>query len=350
MAKEKGKTDKLNNKEPVFIIRPASKSLGLDYMHIMLIVLVIILIALAFSLSTFKKSVVLNCQYGSMNGTCNSTIHTSAQALAAAEKYLASYSSINTTLSLLPYYTYVNQSSVNYLPSGKEWLVAFRYLNPLVKNGQIFNISFLMYDSNLSLANSFTQTLKPVSMGNNSVAAFGTVNLYNQSICRTSKPIPVYVITDPYSPGMINTLFTAINTSRAYTNSINVSYFFIFSGYSQHFYNGFGIEQTQLMGKYLLCASNQPNFPQFVSNLSIAYPGYPMTNGTLYQVSLGSGLNTSELVGCLQNVTTRLNYQADFANLLNIVSTPTIIVNCKYSTIPQTINYAINYSLNHLSG
>ena len=51
MAKNVKKTEK----EPVFIIRPAMKNYGLDYLHISLIVLVIILVGLALALSFFKQ-------------------------------------------------------------------------------------------------------------------------------------------------------------------------------------------------------------------------------------------------------------------------------------------------------
>lgn len=346
---KKEKTTKLNSKEPVFIVKPASKTLGLDYMHIMLIALVIILVVVAFALSTFKTgTTVTNCQYGlSANSTCNSTVHTSAQALSAAEHYLAAYSSLNTSLSLIPYYSLVNQSQISYLPAQKEWLVIVPYIDPLVNTR--YNITLLMYDSNLTLANSFIQTLKPVNKTNNSVVALGTVNLYGESACKTTTPVPVYVISDPYGPGTISTLLAAINSSKVYTNSINVSYFFIFSGYSQHFYSGYGEDETQLLGRYMSCASNQGSFPQFLSNLSIAYTGQPLPNATLYQVAEGSNLNLSQFNGCMNNVTTMLNYESEFANLYNIVSTPTVIVNCKYSTLPQTLDYAINYSLHNLN-
>lgn len=348
---KKEKTTKLNSKEPVFIIRPASKHLGLDYLHILLIALVIILVVLSFALSTFQPAkIVTNCQYGTnANSTCNSTVHNSSQALSAAEHYFAAYSSINTSLSLIPYYLLVNESQVSYLAGQKEWLVTVPYIDPLVKNKQ-FNISLLLYDSNLSLASSFLQTLKPVNDTNDSVVALGTVNLAGESACKTTKPIPVYVVSDPYAPGTISSIFTAINQSKAYTSSINVSYFFIFSGYSQHFYAGYGQDETQLMGRYLSCASGQSNFPQFLSNLSIAYTGLPLSNATLYQVMLGSNLNATKFGDCMSNVTARLNYESEFANLYNIVSTPTVIVNCRYSTLPQTLPYAINYSLKNLNG
>lgn len=355
MANTKKNGKKFASKEPIFIVKPASKNFGLDYMHIILIALVIILIVLAFALSTFKQGIVItNCQNSTSNSLCGNystgtPIHTSVQALNSAEHYLAAYSNINTSLSLLPYYALVNQSKVDYLSNGKQWLVVIPYIYPYAKNER-FNLSFILYDSNLSLENSFIQTLKPLNSSNDSVISLGTVNINGESACKTSKPIPVYVVTDPYAPGALATLATAINTSKAYGgDTINTSYFFIFSGYSQQYYKGFGMDETQLLGKYLACASNQGRFPQFLSNLSIAYSGLPIPNSTLYQVSLGSELNTTQLNGCMQNVTQRLNYESEFANLYNIVSTPSVIVNCKYSAIPESVDYAINYSLKNLN-
>ncbi len=353
MAKRKdAKTQSISRKEPVFIIRPANKNLGLDYLHIALIALVIILVGLAFALSTFKQGVVItNCQYGTTNSTCNSTVHNSTQALAAAERILAAYSNVNTSLSLIPYFSLINQSTVSYLAQSKEWIVVIPYIDPLLNN-TVFKMSLLLYDSNLTLANSFLETLSPTIPTNNSVVALGTVNIYGEPTCRTSKPIPVYVVTDPYAPGVINTLNQSIRVAKQYGASINVTYFFIFSGYSQQFYKGFGITQTQLMGQYMECASRQQpnNFHNFLSNLSMAYSGIPLQNETLYQIEQGSSLNLTEFGGCMSNVTTTLNLQAQFANLYHIISTPTMIINCRYSTIPQSINYAINYSLSHLNG
>jgi hypothetical protein len=346
------KMSKISSKEPVFIIKPAFKNYGLDYLHISLLALVIILVALAFALSTFKQGVVLtNCQYGSdANGTCNTTIHNSTQALAAAEKVIAAYSNVNTTLSLIPYFSLINQSKVSYLVQTKQWLVVVPYIYPY-DTSKAYNISLLLYDSNLTLVNSFIQTLRPATPTNNSVVALGTVSIYGQAACKTATPIPVYVVADPYAPGVLNTLNTSIKVAKQYGNKINVSYFFIFSGYSIQNYGGFGVNQTQQLGRYMECASKQQGrFPQFMSNLSIAYTGKPLANNTLYDVELGSGLNTSEFGTCMQNVTRTLNIQAEFATLYHIISTPTIIVNCRYSTIPQSMNYAINYSLMNLNG
>ena len=201
---DKKETQKLKSREPVFLVRPAFKNFGLDYLHITLLALVVILVILAFALSTFKPAIIIKGCGSSTNSTCNSTaaspyntIHTSAEALGSAERYLAAYSTFNTSLSLLPYYSLVNQSSENYLSNKKEWLVTIPYIDPLA-NGTIFNISILLYDSNLSIAGTYLQSIKPNMLTNNSVVGLGTVSLYGEAACKSSKPLPVYVITDPY--------------------------------------------------------------------------------------------------------------------------------------------------------
>lgn len=336
------------SKEPVFIVKPAFRHYGLDYLHISLIALVIILVGLSFALATFKPGVLLqNCTYGSLNGTCNTPIHNSSTALAAAERALASYAYFNTSLSILPYFTLVNQSQVSYLPSSREWLVVMPFLNPAF-NYTKFNVSMLLYDSNLTLALSSLQTLKPIYYPNNTVVALGTVSYYGKAPCSLSKPIPVWFVIDPYAPGAIPAMYTGINTSKKYGPAINLTYHVIFTGYASKFYSGYGTAYTQNLGRYITCASKQPRFTQFLSNLSIAYSGNPINNQTLYQIVLGSNLNITPFNTCMQNVTSYINNQALLAKLYNIVSTPQYIVNCRYGAIPQTLNYAINYTLKSL--
>lgn len=346
MAKEK-KTliTKEETKEPIFIIRPALKNFGLDYLHIALLILVVILVGLALSLATFKQGVIIkNCTYGIVNGTCVKPQYNSPQALEAAEKVLASYVTINTSLSLLPYYTLVNQSKVSYLSDQDQWLVVIPYTNPLV-NGEIDNVSILLHGSNLTLVNPFIQTIKPPIIRNDTIAAYGSINIYGRTLCTTSRPIPVYLIIDPYAPGSIDSLSTAINASKNYGNSINMSYYIIFTAPAARFYPGYGVDTTQSIGRYLSCTSKQQRFPAFLANLTHIYSGLPLTNLTLYQTAYGSGINTSMLNACMQNVTTSLNFQAALANLYNVVSTPEFISDCKYASIPQTLGYSINYTL-----
>jgi hypothetical protein len=347
-SKKKSATGKEG--EPVFILRPAIKNYGLDYLHIELMAIVVILIALAFALAYFKPGVVVkSCAYGAVNGTCALPVHNGTQALAAAERVIASYSTINTSFSLLPYYALVNESKVAYLPDQSAWFIDVPYIDPFLSN-TIFNFSMLLSDSNLSLENSFSTMIKPVLYTNNTVVAPGTVSLYGEALCTTSKPVPVYLVTDPYATGAMPALYSALNASRRFGSEINMSYDFIFAGSSISLYSGYGAANTQLLGQYLSCASRQSDFRDFISNLSIAYTGVPLSNSTLYDVAQGSSLNISSLDACLSNSVTSLNYQAKVAELYHVITTPEFIVNCKYATIPQTLDSAINYSLGQTKG
>ncbi len=347
---EKKKTMAKKESAPVFILKPAFKNYGLDYLHIELMAIVVILIALAFALAYFKQGTVLqNCAYGIVNGTCTEPAHSSAQALLAAERIIASYATVNTSFSLLPYYALVNESSVSYLPNQIAWFVMVPYVDPFMSN-TIFNFSMLLSDSNLSLENSFSQMLKPAMYTNNTVIAQGVVSIYKGTLCTTSRPIPVYMITDPYSAGSMSALYSAINASKHFNNEINMSYYFVFTSSAINFYGGYGAETTQLLGRYLSCASRQSNFHAFLSNLSIAYKGVPLYNSTLYDVAQGSSLNISSLNACIANSTVSLDNQAKVAGLYDVATTPEFVVNCKYATIPQTLNMAINYSLTQTKG
>jgi len=345
MASRKTRERKPAKAEPVYILKPAFKRGGLDYLHISLIAFVIILIALAYALSTFKTALV--CSYGALNSTCITPEHNSTQALDAAERILASYSAINTSLSLLPYYALVNRSNVEYLSNTSEWLIVIPYINPFTN--ETLNFSMLIRDSNLSLVLPFQQTIAPLAYTNNKVIAPGTISLYGRAGCSSSTPIPTYSITDPYAPGALQSILKATNTSKKYAGSVNMTYYFIFTGNAAQLYYTYGINETQLIGAYLKCATNQGKLGAFASNLSTAFHGYPLSNSILSQVAAGSYLNASSLSTCLKTVYTSLEYQARLAAFYNITQTPTFIVNCRYQTLPQTLDEAINYALAHVS-
>jgi hypothetical protein len=334
----------LRDKGPVFLIRPVSKNLGLDYLHIALIALVIVVAALAFSLSSFKGTTVvssLNCTYGAKNSSCVNPVHTSAQALTAAEHVIASYAVINSSLSLLPYFSMVNRSTVSFMAGSHEWLVVTPVVDPITN--ETLNISMLLFDSNLTLAIPFQETVRPLVHTNNTSVAFGTVSLSGKVPCKDSNPIPVYLFVDPYSVGALDSLNSGIRTASADRN-LNLTYEFIFSTPSAKLYNSYGVADTQLMGKYLFCASQQRGFSAFVSNLSSTFGGTPPANYSLINTAVTAGLNVTALNGCLLSSTSKLQYQSDLASFYNITLTPQYVINCKYSALPQTLGSAINYS------
>lgn len=348
-SKESDKKMKMKKDEPVFIVRAATKNWGLDYFHITLIALVIVLVALAFALSLFKPGAVVNsCSYGvTANGTCISLPYSTNEVLQTVGKYLAGYSLANSSLSILPYYSKFNESNVSYLPQQNEWFVRVPYLDPFESN-KTFNVSFVL-SHNLSIENVFISTIRPYTGGNDSTVALGAVKINGKNFCNYSTPIPTYLITDPYAPGAIPAMQKAVNITNEYNGKVNVLYYFIFSGFSESHYAGYGVGETQALGKYLACTSLQSQFGTFLTNLNVAYTGNPLPNATLSLVAADSGINSTRLNTCMETVSTALDNQAVLANLYNVTSVPIFIVNCKYMSIPQTTNYAINYTLDQLT-
>lgn len=344
MKDMKGKDRLKRLKEPVFIVKPVAKNYGLDYLHVTLIVLAAVLVLLAFGLAYSKPATLVSCTGAT---GCGNSAHNSTAVLAAAESYLASYRSLNSSISLIPYYSLPNESTVSYMPSSNQWLVMMPYVDPLSANS-IFNITLIIYDSNLTVRQAYLQTIRPPGISNYSVTGLGVISLGTQTVCSAAKPIQIYLFSDPYAPGTLSALRTAINASATYGNSIKMNYYFVFSGYSVSKYKGYGVNATQYMGRYLSCASRQPRFRYFVSNLSSGYNGNPLSNLTLYQMALGSGLNTSALNACIDNSSASLAYQADLYRNYQIINTPQFVVNCKYLTLPETLDYAVNYSLERI--
>ena len=348
----RSKGDKSNahvgEKSPVFLVK-ATKKGGLDYLHISLMILVLILIALAYSFAKLKpinscSSPNQTVNYGILNNSCLKLENNNTQVLQAAEKVIAGYVSINTTFSLLPYYSYINKTQIYYLENQNKYFVQVPFKDPL--NNQTLNFSMLFNGSNLSLINLYMQSVVMPQNTLNKVVSFGTVKLAGKVACApsSSNTIPVYLFNDPYSPGAFSSIINASKMSEKYANA-NISYYFIFGSSSTRLYSSYGVEKTQLLGDYLACASKQHNFYGFVLNLSKIYNGIPMQNYTMYQTALGSGINTTQLNACISNSSSILTSQSNLAKFYNVVSVPEFIVDCEYTSLPQTLQYAINYSI-----
>lgn len=334
--------------EPVFLVKPAMKHGGLDYLHISLIALVVILVVVAFALSSFRPGAPSTATTTVPPSNSVGTTTTSQQALSAAERVAASYVNFNTSLSLIPFYSLINQSRAAYAQSQNEWIVTIPYADPLVNN-QVFNFTVILNGTTLKPTMALIPTIKPTQLSNNTISAFGSITLANKVLCTTTKPVPVYLIADPYAPGAQHAIWVALNASNAYKGSINMSYYYVFSNYAVKYYQGYGINQTQDMGRYFSCASMQPNhLKAFLSNYSIAATGAPLADTTLYQVAEGSGENMTNFASCLVNASQTLNRESLLANLYSTGVNPEFVVNCKYVALPQTLGYAINYSLSTL--
>jgi protein-disulfide isomerase len=351
IKKNKNKIEyKKEQKEPFLLVKSV-KWFGLDTLHILLIALVLILIGLSISLSEFRPGpVIINCPYGiTQNYTCINLNNSSSNVLLAAERVLASYSLINSSLSLLPYYSLVNEAKISYMSNLNEWYVSIPYINPFIKN-QIFNVSIILNASNYTLKSFNIQTFKPLYNSQNRVISLGTISLYGKTECTQKTPIPIYLFVDPYAPGALQSMYDAYNTTVKYGNKVNMSYKFIFTGYALKYYKSAGVNETQTVGESLFCASQQPNkFDAFLKNYSILFNNYPLSNVTLTQIASGSGLNMSKYDLCMQNSSEILRNQALLSDFYGVETTPTFIVNCKYMTIPQTLNDTLGYVFNSIN-
>lgn len=352
MREQRGKSDGRANgsggksKAPVFLVRPASKAVGLDYLHIALIILVIILVGLAIALSRFSSVKLVNCQYGIVNGSCVTESYNSTQAIMAARRIMASYSTVNTSLSLLPFYTLVNSYRATYLPQDGKWLVYTPYNDPYTGA----NVSmYLVLNKNLTLNTSVMQTLSPIRETENYVVAPGVISLSGKSESVSEAPIPVNLILDVYAKGALSAIQSAINASIRYKGRVNVSYDFIFTNASVSKYAEYGKGNTQILASYIFCASKQPEFAGFITNLSKVFDGNPIDIPELNAISNGTGINYTYMQSCISNSSKPLYYQSLFAQLYNVTSTPEFIVNGKYQTISTRLDQAINYSLSNLN-
>ena len=124
------------------VIKPIGIFGGIDNIHIALGILVVILVMILLALSYSKPQVLVT------NFTNQSSLHNASEAIRAASQFLASYAYVNTSISLVPYFTMANNATASYIPTQKEWLVTMQSQNPITK--AIFNITLLVSDYNLS--------------------------------------------------------------------------------------------------------------------------------------------------------------------------------------------------------
>ena len=334
-------------KEPEIIVKRIGRFGGLDSIHISLLVLVVLLIAVLLVVSyskpiSIRNTTVENCTYGMLNGTCVYPIHSEAEVTSQAERILASYGYVNTSLSLLPYYSDVGNMSVSYMPESKEWLVRIPVTNAI--SGSSFYVSFQIYDSNLSLATPYIQAIAPSSIVNNMVVSEGVVKAYNKFACPVQYPLPVYLFIDPYAPGSIQALSNIENLSSRFGGKLNVTVKVLYGPYSEMIASQYGSQNAQSLGKYILCASMQDNFSKFVGGLNAIYSNSYVSGATLNNLAKFSGINTGELDSCMANATSLMNRQSLLAKFYNITSTPIVVTDCMYLSLPQTEPNAICYA------
>ncbi len=148
-------------KEPSVIVKPLGWLGGLDGIHLSLMVLVVILIALLLAVSASGRQLgsgQLNCTYGSVNGTCIAPLHNQSQVLLAAGRFIAGYTSVNSSLSLLPYISDMANASVSYGLESGAWNVKVPEKNPYSQT--TFYLQLSVNDTNLSVL-PFIQSASP---------------------------------------------------------------------------------------------------------------------------------------------------------------------------------------------
>lgn len=346
-VKTKGKTERV--KEPSIIIRPIGMLGGLDNLHITFAIVIALLIALLLVVTYSKPIPIYNstvtttvqassgCPSGyESGGACAAApTHTAAQIANLTERVLASYAAVNGSLSILPYFSNVSSATATYLPQSGNWYVSLKARNPA--NGVSFAVSFSVSDSDLSKVTPLMQMAIPSAISNNRVVSLGTVKLSGKDACGAQSPMSVYWFMDPYAQGSISSLANATSLESRLGSKVNVTVK-IFNGPSTRAISAaFGSGNALTLGRYVFCASRQPRFASFVSNLGSVYSGSYVQPSTLSGIANVSGLDYPSLSSCLEDAPQIINNQAILASYYNITQTPVVVVNCEYEALPRPL-------------
>lgn len=334
--------------EPSVIVRPIGRFGGLDSIHLALTALVVILILLLLFVSYTKPGQIVNgtqvsCQYGSVNGSCLSPVHNSSQIALIAERLIASYGSVNGSLSVLPYFTNVSAMNISYAPASRSWYVSAPVTVP---GSPAVYFSAVINDLNTSQIVTFIQAVKPKTLSSDYVVASGVVKLPNQPGCASSNPLTAYWFVDPYAPGGISTISNLTSLQQQFGDRVNFSMKILYTGYFQQIANGHGQANAQALGAYLFCASKAgpTNFSSFTSKLSTVYLSAYISPAELANVSASAGLNTTSFNNCVSTYSNLIPAEEQLSQYYGITSSPQVLTNCEYLSIPQTARNAICYA------
>ncbi len=334
-------------KEASIIIRPIRRLGGLDNIHVLLIILVAVLIALLLVVTYSEvlpkpNPTLTNCTYGTSNGTCIMPLHNYTTVKLAAERFLASYRTINNSLSLLPFISEVNSMALSYSSSNASWYATVPFVNPADNSTLYFTM--LINDMNLSNVVPFLQTFKPAGPSEDHVVSRGVISLAGKVQCRNSSPLQAYWFMDPYSPGSVPSLSIASAEKEKFGGKLGIGIDVLFTQSSQVISSTYGLNNTLALGEYIMCASQQSQFGSFVRKLGSVYSDSYLSPEILSGISNASSLNYSAMQSCIGSAPTLINRQAVLAKYYNITSTPSVVTDCKYLSLPQTESYAICYS------
>lgn len=326
-------------KEPSIIIKPLGRFGGLDNLHLTLIVLVVLLLALLLVVSYGKPILVIQGNNTTGNGT---SVHTSAQIRALAERILASYANVNSSLSLIPFISNVSGMQTYYLPASGEWYVQLTAKNFV--NNVAFSLAFLINDTDTSKITPLLQSVVPSQISNDSVVSTGVVSLAGKYTCANPKPTQVYWFVDPYAVGGVQSLLNASSIKGTYGSNVNLTLKVFVGSDTQRIGSQVGLFNALYLSKYALCTSEQSGFGRFASNLNSAYSGNYVSQDTLASISNESGINYTQVSSCVNSSSSVLNAQALLAQYYNITSTPVAVVDCHYLALPQTAKEALCYA------
>ncbi len=351
-------TQKKQIKEPSVVIKPIGPAGGLDYIHLALAALVGLLVLIILIISYGKTPMIqplqanssalagnsprLNCTYGYLNGKCIAPESNASQIKSSAERFLASYNYINSSLSLLPYISNVTGMKENYIPYADEWYVSVPAKNPV--SNATFTFAMLVNDTDNSKIVPLIQTVAPAKTGSNYVVASGVVQIAGQPECRISSPLQAYWFVDPYASGSMLSFSDMLALDKEYGNRINSTVKILYTQASQRISSEHGTNDTLALGSYLFCASAQPEFGNFLRRLSQNYTGAYVSGYSLYEMALGSGINMSAMGNCLSTASEAISRQGLLAQYYNITSSPSVVTDCRYLSIPQTENKTIRYA------
>lgn len=330
--------------EPSIIVKPVSRFGGLDNIHVALIILVAILILVVIAISYNTKITVINETQNSTQtcvSNCITPTHNATQARMYAERVLAGYSSLNGTVSLLPYLTNVSAMKASFLPALRQWYVSMPYTNP--SGNATYTITIAIYDSNLTLAGTLFQGVSP-PVSKNYVVAPGVIQLAGQTSCSSSGSVQQDWFIDPYSPGGIQSLTQLTSLQNEFGSKINASIKPLFTQYSDAVSSTYGVNSTENLEKYILCGSQQSNFTGFVAALNASYSGSYMPLSVLQGIAAKSGFNGTSFNSCIANSQSAIDAETVVARYYNITSSPSVLTDCQYISLPQTSRNAICYA------
>ena len=335
-------------KEPSVVIKPLGKLGGLDGIHITLIILLVLALIILLYITYAKQSIIVltnqsssnqtlnltNCQYGYSNNSCITPLHNATQIKKIFENFLASYTYTNTSLSVIPYTSEVNQIKEYYSPNTKTWILTVpeKYLN----TNSTFIFSAIINDLNVTQILPSVQTIKPTLSSKNSVSGYGYISLLNKTSCITSNSTPIYWFIDPYAAGSISGLSYLENIQNKFNTTVAPEIDILYTQSSQEVANQYGLQNATLIGKYLFCSSKQPNFNKFVFTLNASYQNQYVSPNELNSIAKNSELNISQLTQCISSSQTIINRQSVLADYYNVTSSSSVIIGCKYQAIPQT--------------